>query len=332
MLTDELLYKIWTSQSTYTDIPKAQLRYLAIAIEAEVMQAQEPGARANDAAKMRFFRDMISSERRKVFEVFGVESAVLNEVRSLSDEMRLFKHLFAAPQQPAPSPASDQTIRYATDLAIYLAKKFYPDVTQWRPLDDLVGVLTQIDNMVAGVAVERDVLRAEVERLTNERWCPTVCPITGRPFFMWIEHYESGRMVPTYGGPFDSYTIPIKGDDGEFVCERYDHDEGGWLVDEVVGLGLRLCNDQHEDYEFGTLEARDATIAQQAERIAEQAALIEKCEKAISIAAKSRIAVLRNGDPSHEGYQYRTDDEVAKIDGYTASLIEALSAISAHKS
>lgn len=68
------------------------------------MEAQEPVASANDAAKMRFFRDMTSPERRKVFEVFGIESAVLNEVRSLSDETRLFKHLFASPQPPAPCP------------------------------------------------------------------------------------------------------------------------------------------------------------------------------------------------------------------------------------
>jgi len=37
-------------------------------------------------------------------------------------------------------------------------------------------------------------------------WCPDRDPITLRPFFMWIEHPERG-MVPTYGGPFDSYTL-----------------------------------------------------------------------------------------------------------------------------
>ncbi|MEE1886376.1 hypothetical protein [Pseudomonas carassii] len=40
------------------------------------------------------------------------------------------------------------------------------------------------------------------------RWYPDECPITGRQFFMWIEHPDDG-MVPTYGGPFDSYTIPV---------------------------------------------------------------------------------------------------------------------------
>jgi hypothetical protein len=55
------------------------------------------------------------------------------------------------------------------------------------------------------------------------------CPITGRPFFMNMEHDELG-YVATYGGPFDSYTIPTLDDDGESLrCERYDHDAGHWV-------------------------------------------------------------------------------------------------------
>jgi len=69
----------------------------------------------------------------------------------------------------------------------------------------------------------------------NNQWKPDVCPITSRRFFMWIEHPQMG-MVPTYGGPFDSYTIPTRDDVGEFSCERYDHDFGGWVDDECTGL------------------------------------------------------------------------------------------------
>ena len=75
-------------------------------------------------------------------------------------------------------------------------------------------------------------------------WCPDVCPITGRPFFMWITYHETGVKVPTYGGPFDSYTLPVKGSDGSFECERYDHDRGGWLTDEIQDVGLKLVDDQ----------------------------------------------------------------------------------------
>lgn len=75
-----------------------------------------------------------------------------------------------------------------------------------------------------------------------ERWCPDVCPITGRKFFMWVTHHDTGDDVPTYGGPFDSYTIPVKDEDGSYSCERYDHDFGGWR--EWEDIGLTLVDDQ----------------------------------------------------------------------------------------
>ena len=36
-------------------------------------------------------------------------------------------------------------------LAKSLARKFYPEVTQWECLDDLAGVISQIDNMTTGL-------------------------------------------------------------------------------------------------------------------------------------------------------------------------------------
>ena len=75
-------------------------------------------------------------------------------------------------------------------------------------------------------------------------WCPDVCPITGLPFFMWIEHHETGQMVPTYGGPYDSYTIPVRDKDGSYCREQYDHDRGGWLTDEVEDVGIQIVSDQ----------------------------------------------------------------------------------------
>ena len=79
-----------------------------------------------------------------------------------------------------------------------------------------------------------------------ERWCPDVCPITGRRFFGWIEHWKTGQQVPTYGGPFDSYTIPVKDEDGTFSCERFDHDAGEWMTEGMgwCDLGLQLVDDQ----------------------------------------------------------------------------------------
>ena len=75
-------------------------------------------------------------------------------------------------------------------------------------------------------------------------WCPDVCPITGLPFFMWIEHHETGQMMPTYGGPYDSYTIPVRDKDGSYCRERYDHDNGWWVTDEVEDVGVQIVSDQ----------------------------------------------------------------------------------------
>ena len=40
----------------------------------------------------------------------------------------------------------------ATLLACALQRKHYPEVTQWKPLPNLLGVLSQIDNMTCGLA------------------------------------------------------------------------------------------------------------------------------------------------------------------------------------
>lgn len=73
-------------------------------------------------------------------------------------------------------------------------------------------------------------------KLTDEqRWCPDVDPITRYPLFMWISHPELG-YVPTYGGPYDSYTLTERDSNGEFFRHRYDHDFGGWVEDEYIGV------------------------------------------------------------------------------------------------
>jgi len=71
---------------------------------------------------------------------------------------------------------------------------------------------------------------------------PKVCPITGREFFMNIGHPEIGD-VATYGGPFDSYTIPSPDEDGDLRCERYDHDRGEW-IEGGERLGVWLTTEQ----------------------------------------------------------------------------------------
>ena len=90
---------------------------------------------------------------------------------------------------------------------------------------------------------------------------PEKCPVTGRPFFMTLDHPELGD-VPTYGGPYDSYTIPApEGEptdpwhERELRSERYDHD-AGWWVEGGEPIPLRIV---HEDVLFKLQEDAEAT-------------------------------------------------------------------------
>lgn len=92
-------------------------------------------------------------------------------------------------------------------------------------------------------------LSAKIDQLTNQinhlkasldaakKGWPEKCPITRRDFFMEIDG------VPTYGGPFDSYTIPeMLGTpdqpwhERELFVRRFDHDRGHWVDDEIINL------------------------------------------------------------------------------------------------
>jgi hypothetical protein len=41
--------------------------------------------------------------------------------------------------------------RWATELARSIAKRCYPEASHWEPMPDLLGVITQIDNMTTGM-------------------------------------------------------------------------------------------------------------------------------------------------------------------------------------
>lgn len=77
-------------------------------------------------------------------------------------------------------------------------------------------------------AIDAHLNAAKDEADAVKRLSPERCPITGREYFMAIEHPERG-WVATYGGPFDSYTIPEPDEDGSFRSERFDHDADMWV-------------------------------------------------------------------------------------------------------
>lgn len=59
----------------------------------------------------------------------------------------------------------DESYSYARRLATSLAKRHWPENDGWQPLPDLLGVLTQIDNMCTLM----DDQKREIERLRKQR-------------------------------------------------------------------------------------------------------------------------------------------------------------------
>ncbi|ECA5826356.1 ead/Ea22-like family protein [Salmonella enterica subsp. enterica serovar Hvittingfoss] len=150
----------------------------------------------------------------------------------------------------------------------------------------------------------------------NNQWKPEVCPVTGRQFFMWIEHPALG-YVPTYGGPFDSYTIPTRDNDGEFSCERYDHDFGGWREGECIGVYLTDDDEQcrvHElEQHIAELESKNGnlrTIAHEQNELAIRANLDSINDAAEMDGLQKRIAELEAREillPERSSMLHRTD-------------------------
>lgn len=105
-----------------TDVTSMSLEILALdeAIDREEAQSVEP-----------------------VGEVTGDGFSMLYGHKPLSPKTKLFTH-------PAPA-APGWLLKSTQDLALSLAKKHYPEVSQFEVLDELAGVISQIDNMTTGL-------------------------------------------------------------------------------------------------------------------------------------------------------------------------------------
>lgn len=106
------------------------------------------------------------------------------------------------------------------------------------------------------VAPQLDMLK----RAIAKPWCPSACPVTGREFFMWLDHPEHGN-VPTYGGPFDSFTLAEQDGDGTYQCLRYDHDAGEWM-EALEWINTRLMDGQSDECDYGEVARLQAQISQ----------------------------------------------------------------------
>lgn len=93
--------------------------------------------------------------------------------------------------QPADA-AVDEATAYAYRLACYIHANHYQDVPQWKPWPDLLGLLTQINNMVCGLERKQPapMLTDEQMRSLIERECG---PVQRMGDMLWA--VEVGRAV-----------------------------------------------------------------------------------------------------------------------------------------
>jgi len=130
--------------AAYADDVEATHPYLAKDMRARYALSAQPVAGAV----------ALTDEQRKAIQMVLWHYDGDPDVSCLGD-------LLATPQPqaaPAPEPTNvagetpmEHAHRWATELAVSMAKKFYPEVPQFKPLSDLVGVISQIDNMTCGL-------------------------------------------------------------------------------------------------------------------------------------------------------------------------------------
>lgn len=160
----------------------------------------------------------------------------------------------------APAPFDRRQLRALVDVV-------WNEATESTAVPDTPWADRMIDKVFSSLPASAPVGGEEDEDLA-----PPECPITRRPLFMAIEHPELG-MVPTYGGPFDSYTIPYMDGEAhqpwherELFVRRYDHDLGGWRDDESIPLRVIHDDVLHELQDAASQvstvagEARDAAL------------------------------------------------------------------------
>ena len=115
-----------------------------------------------------------------------------------------------------------------------------------------------------------------------------VCPITGLPFFMMIEHHDG--LVPTYGGPYDSYTIPQQHDDPNdgYWWDCYDHDRGCWVDWKSGTLDIFPIDKVLTEY------VDDLNVGDDTDRLYYLARVIPKDRQELEELMKMAIAFKRN--------------------------------------
>lgn len=185
------------------------------------LQAQHNALQSKYRAAQNLVRDIVGFDR----ELEGDDG-----IGTMADRI----DALLADQLPSPTVTITETIRTAPErIWLQVGDQASDGDYQFPEHHDEVSWCA--DSVVAcEVPYVRADLADKVPEQHKTNW-PDKCPITRRDFFMEIDG------VPTYGGPYDSYTIPeMLGTpeqpwhERELFVRRFDHDEGRWVDDEII--------------------------------------------------------------------------------------------------
>ncbi len=263
--------------------------------ERDEAMAELVALRTKDASRERAY-DALHREAMEECKNTLVAVEIANERKAEADSLRTA--LAAAKLDLA---ARDSRIRYldgAYAIERHVTRKLESDLAAAQA--EIAGWQEKARNWLASpeAAQRLDGYRELAQQLAEAREerdarsnHPDRCPITGLPFFMGISHPERG-WVATYGGPYDSYTIPERdSDDGDLTRERYDHDADGW-VEGCESIGLSIVSEEDlsaaREREEGLREALDEAI---------------KTLDSVRVFVTSRERIAR--DPGEEWYDER---------------------------
>jgi hypothetical protein len=70
-------------------------------------------------------------------------------------------------QQEEVTPEAGAAMREALNLARALHRRWYSHVPQWEPLDTVAGIISQIDNMTAGLGERLDAAEVELAAMRS---------------------------------------------------------------------------------------------------------------------------------------------------------------------
>lgn len=124
----------------------------------------------------------------------------------------------------------DEAHRYLERLAAALVKKHYPENLTWKPLPDLPGLVTQLDNMTCGLPT-----RAEIEALSKRisELEPATLARANRPHMA-----EEPTMTETKPATDEE----IKQQRGKHPCGNVPVGECGWEDALIARLNAENCD------------------------------------------------------------------------------------------